>query len=192
MRVKRLARYVRNRRSNWKGIAAGVAGGLAGAWTMNQFQSVWSKAAEKLNQNEDGAQNGNHQENRAQSDPEMEEDVTMKTAGYISKTIFRKPISHEAKKKAGPVVHYAFGALMGGAYGAAVENVPQTKAGMGIPFGATLFAAADEIAVPAFGLAKSFGEYPLSAHVSALAAHLVYGMTTEAVRKGVRQGLRFV
>lgn len=190
MRVKRLARYVRNRPSNWKGIAAGVAGGLAGAWAMNQFQAAQSKVAEQFNKN--GAQNGKQEESKAQHDPEMEEDVTMKMAGYISKAIFRTPISHEVKKKAGPVVHYAFGALMGGAYGAAVENVPRTNVGAGIPFGATLFAVADEIAVPAFGLAKSFGEYPLSVHASALAAHLVYGMTTEAVRKGIRQGLRFV
>ena len=55
----------------------------------------------------------------------------------------------------------------------------------GIPFGAALWLAADEIGVPAAGLAKGPAEYPVSKHASALAAHLVYGATTELVRRGL-------
>lgn len=158
---------------------------------MNQFQAVWVKAAGQLSRHEtDGSGNGNQEQTQSQAGDS--EDATMKIAGEISETILREPLTHEQKKKAGPVVHYAFGALMGAAYGAVVENAPRTKVGAGIPFGATLFALADEVAVPVFGLSKPPKEYPLSTHASALAGHLVYGLTTEAVRRGARQGLRLV
>ena len=29
----------------WKGLAAGLIGGLVASWTMNRFQDVWSKLA---------------------------------------------------------------------------------------------------------------------------------------------------
>jgi hypothetical protein len=43
--------------------------------------------------------------------------------------------------------------------------------------------------VPALGLSKSSEEYPLSIHAYALTSHLVYGLTTEVVRRAVRKAL---
>src|SRR4051812_25553014 len=39
-------RSARRRGSVWKGLAAGVVGGLAAAWTMNQFQALLGKVLE--------------------------------------------------------------------------------------------------------------------------------------------------
>ena len=47
----------------------------------------------------------------------------------------------------------------------------------------------NEGAVPLLGLAKGPAEYPLSAHVYALASHLVFGVTAEFVRRTVRRAL---
>jgi uncharacterized membrane protein YagU involved in acid resistance len=66
------------------------------------------------------------------------------------------------------------------------ELVPDVTAGSGMPFGAAVWLAADDITVPAVGLTKWPTEYPLSTHVYALTSHLVYGLTTEAVRRAVR------
>src|ERR1700678_440275 len=41
-----------------------------------------------------------------------------------------------------------------------------------------VWAIADEIAVPALKLSKPPTDYPVSTHASALAAHLVYGIST--------------
>jgi hypothetical protein len=30
----------------WKGLVAGLAGGLVASWTMNQFQAAWTRMAE--------------------------------------------------------------------------------------------------------------------------------------------------
>lgn len=188
MKTRRILRAIRNRRSTAKGIAAGIAGGLAGAWAMNQFQTVWSKASERLSGDGSSANGaGNEQE---QSSSGESEDATMKAADKISSGLLRRPLNKEQKKKAGPLVHYAFGALAGAAYGATVENEPKARLAAGAPFGAALFLAADETAVPLFGLSGAPWEYPWSSHVQALAAHVVYGVTTEFVRRGVRTALR--
>ena len=170
------------RKCIWKGTVAGLAGGLAASWVMNEFQAWWSAAAKKLKQN------GNSSESDPQKSEESE-DATMKVAGKISETLLNRQLSQEEKKKAGPVVHYAFGAAMGGLYGALAEDFPQVKVGFGLPFGAALFICADEIAVPAFGLSQSPLDTKPEDHLYALVSHFVYGATTELVRRGVRSYL---
>ena len=86
-------------------------------------------------------------------------------------------------------MHYAFGCASGALYGSAVELSPRFSKGFGLTLGSTLWLAADEIAVPAFGLSRPALDYPLSSHLSALAAHTVYGVTTELVRRALRSAL---
>jgi hypothetical protein len=58
-----------------------------------------------------------------------------------------------------------------------------------VGYGGALFAGADEIAVPALGLAPSPKKAPLSQHLYGLASHVVYGVTGEMVRRTVRKYL---
>jgi putative membrane protein len=162
-----------------KGMLAGALGGLVASWTMNQFQKVWSASEKEITGGKQG-QNG------GQQNSEDAEDATMKTADRISELVQGRHLSKDEKKKAGPVVHYAFGAVMGAVYGASVEVNPAANALAGIPFGAILFAGADEIALPALGLSDKPIAYPLSTHVYGLISHAVYGVTTETVRRIVR------
>lgn len=55
----------------------------------------------------------------------------------------------------------------------------------GLVLGAALFALADEYAVPALGLSGKPSEFPLPTHLYSLLAHLVYGLSAEAMRRGV-------
>ena len=114
----------------------------------------------------------------------------MKTADRISELLQGRHLTRDEKKKAGPVLHYAFGAIMGAVYGASVEVNPAANALAGIPFGAILFAAADEVALPALGLSDKPAAYPLSTHLYGLVSHAVYGVTTETVRRMVRGSSR--
>jgi uncharacterized membrane protein YagU involved in acid resistance len=149
---------------------------------MNQFQTGWSKAAEKL-QHSDTPQG---EQQRQTGDAEAD-DATMKTAEKISELVFHRQLSHQEKKKLGPVVHYAFGASTGALYGAIAEIVPRATFGAGLPYGTAVFLGADEIAVPALGLSKPPREYPASTHLYGLASHLVYGLSLEMVRRGLRR-----
>jgi uncharacterized membrane protein YagU involved in acid resistance len=146
---------------------------------MSEFQSALSKLSQS------NGSSGNGQESQ-QSGEEDSDDATMKTAEKVSEVVFRRPLSKQEKKSAGPVVHYLFGGMMGALYGAAVEWDPQLRLGLGAPFGMALFAVADEAIVPALGLSKAPTEYPVSKHAYAAASHAVYGVTTEVVRKLTR------
>lgn len=180
----------------WKGVAAGLAGGLLASWTMNQFQAAWTRVAEGF-EKPHGAQslqpsegpNPNESNALSQEEKEQQDDATVETAKAISSNIFGHELKESEKKPAGAAVHYAFGTATGGLYGAMAEVAPQVTAGAGIPFGAVFWVVADETAVPLLGLAKGPTEYPLSTHVYSLASHLVYGLTAELGRRAVRQML---
>jgi len=173
----------KRRRSVATGLLAGLAGGLVASWTMNQFQVAWSKGAELINGDKSQSENSQQGEQSEQDS----EDATMKLADKLGHALLSRGLSKDEKKHAGPIVHYAFGAAMGALYGVAAALQPEVTLGFGTAFGAGLFAVADEVAVPAFGLSKNPTEYPLSSHASALASHLVYGATTEGVRRAVTQ-----
>jgi putative membrane protein len=175
----------------WKGLAAGLVGGLVASWTMNRFQDVWSKLAEEFGQSEEesSARDGNGESQEARGGGGQTDDATVKAASAISEGIFDHRLTKGEKKVAGPAVHYAFGASAGGLYGAVAEVAPGVTAGAGLPFGAAFWLVADETAVPLLGLSKGPTEYPLSTHAYALASHLVYGLTAEAVRRTVRGAL---
>ncbi len=168
------------RSSAWKGAVAGAAGGLVASWVMNQFQTASSKAAELVT-GEDGESSGHGQDTG--------NDATVKTASAISENVAGRGLTDSEKRVAGPAVHYAFGSTMGALYGLAAELMPKASAGRGVPFGAALWFGADEVAVPALGLSGSPLCTPMSTHASALAAHVVYGLTTDTVRRAVRTAL---
>jgi uncharacterized membrane protein YagU involved in acid resistance len=152
------------------GVLAGVAGGLFASWVMNVFM-------ERVN--------GHSGEEQNQAQP-PKEDATMKTADVVVSTVTGgRHLSFEEREKGGPIVHYAFGAIMGGVYGALAEYSEAATAGFGTAFAGALFAGADLIAVPALKLSDSTGA-PASTLVTPFAAHLVYGVATEGARRLVR------
>jgi putative membrane protein len=168
-------------RTIWRAAVAGAVGGLVGSWAMNQFQAGWSRVAAAL-QERQAERRGNEE-----SAPSGGEDATMKTADAISRRLLGRPLTRREKQAAGPVVHYVFGCSTAAVYGALAELVPVTRMAWGLPFGAAVWLGADEVAVPAFGLSRPATAFPLSTHAMALASHLVYGLTTEGVRRLVRR-----
>jgi len=165
------------------GTIAGMAGGLAASWVMNLFIEGVTQAKEKIKEPEPptaAEQAGN------KDSGEEPEDATQKVADAFVYSSTGEHLSKEKKKKAGPAVHYAFGSLMGAVYGAVAEYSPASRIGLGTLFGTALFVAADEIAVPALGLGDPPTQVPMSDQAIHLAAHWVYGATTELVRRGCR------
>jgi hypothetical protein len=180
-----------------KGMVAGAAGGLVASWVMNQFQALWSRAmrgierphgAQSLQQG--SPQHGVARELQERGGDREDDDATIRAAVVISERLFGLELAEREKREiAGAVLHYTFGATTGGLYGAIAELTPASTAGAGLPFGAAVWLVADEILAPALGLSKPAKDYPLSTHAYALASHLVYGMTTEMVRRKVRRAL---
>lgn len=159
-----------------RGVIAGVAGGLVASWVMNLYLAGVSKAQEVL---QDPAE-------KAQQRAPSGDDSTQKVADALIYQVKGRHLSKDEKKTAGPLVHYIFGGLMGGVYGAVAECSPASRVGAGTLFGSVLFLGSDEIMIPALGLGKPPTQEPIGSQANHWAAHLVYGATVELVRRGVR------
>jgi uncharacterized membrane protein YagU involved in acid resistance len=159
-------------------MAVGAAGGLLGAWVMNQFQAGIQCAEKSVRKRSERGWR-----DRIERASKHEEPATLKVAEKVSETAFEHRLNSQEKKIAEPAVHYAFGALIGAIYGGLAEVAPETTFLAGMGYGAAVWLLADEIAVPAAGLSKSPRKTPWPKHVEALGAHLVYGLTTEGTRR---------
>ncbi len=179
--------WQRKRQSVGKGIAAGLIGGLVASWVMNRFQAGLSKLKESR-QEDEPAESGYAERPQASAPEAEQEPATVKVATLVARQVLRRDLPAAKKDIAGEVVHYAFGAAMGAAYGALAEAFPEARAGFGAAFGAALWLSADEIGIPAARLSGPPSQYPASVHASALASHAVFGVTTELLRRSLRQG----
>src|ERR1044072_6955310 len=176
----------------WKGMAAGLIAGLVASWAMNQFQDLWSKISG--DEKDSGSAHPPRQfapdeSSEEKSNGEEETPATVKAASAVSEEVFHHELTDSEKEVAGPAVHYAFGTATGAVYGAMAEVLPDVTLGAGLPFGAAVWLLADEVTVPLVGLSKSPTEYPISKHSFSRASHFVYGRTTEAVRRAVRNAM---
>ena len=169
-----------NDRNAWKGLAAGVVGGVVASWAMDRFQYWWLSfgGGDELQLQQTPSEEGNR-----------DEPATVKAASAFSEGVFGYSLTVKEKEIAGPIVHYAVGTTAGAVYGVAAEYEPDVTTLAGIPFGAAFWMVVDEGALPLLGLAKGPTTYPISTHAYALASHLVFGLTAEVVRSAVRRAL---
>src|SRR5205085_9736539 len=173
----------------YKGLAAGAAGGLAGAAVMNQFQALWGKlmegeerphGAQSLQQGSPGHGISRELAERGSDDPD--DNAAVRAGNAVSEFVFDHKLTKSEKEAAGAVAHYAMGATSGAIYGVVADAMPMATVAEGLPFGAAVWLIADEAVVPALGLSRDTSEYPASIHAYSFASHLVYGLTTELVR----------
>jgi putative membrane protein len=180
----------------YKGIAAGVAGGLVGSFVMNQFQAMWGKLMEN-EERPHGAQSlqqgspehGIGRELAERGVDEPDDNAAVRTGNAVSELVLNHHLTKAEKETAGAIAHYAMGVTSGAIYGAVAEVMPSATVAQGMPFGAAVWLIADEAIVPAAGLSRKPNEYPASIHAYAFTSHLVYGLTTEIVRRAVRKAL---
>jgi Protein of unknown function (DUF1440) len=165
------------------GAAAGVAGGIVGSWMMVRFNHLVGRTEDHPHP---------EQHHRADAAPNKTDGTisdtpaSVKVASKIGEVVIDRPLDDRERQIGGSLLHYLFGAIAGGFYGAVAERTPAAAAGFGLPFGATVWIAADEIGLPLAGLAKNPARVPTSRHAAALGTHLVFGATVEAVRRVLR------
>ena len=155
------------------------------SWVMNEFSAGPGRALTKALQQGSAVEGQGQQESNGQE----RQDATMKTAEALSSAATGEHLSREEQERVAPGVHYAFGAMMGAVYGGLAEYMPGARSGFGTSFATALFAGADFIAVPALKLSRPATRQPASALAVPYAAHLVYGASTELVRRMVRHVL---
>ena len=162
-----------------KGVLAGAVGGLIGTIVMTQAQQALMKAVS----------DGSDGDDSDSGEQEQSESATVTAARDVAEPMLGRELRSGERQMGGQLAHYGMGVVSGAIYGAMAEYTPSVTAGAGTFFGAGLTGVADEVAVPALGLSAPPHKQPASSHGYALAAHLVYGMTTEAVRRSTRRAL---
>lgn len=161
---------------------------------MNQFQSVWGKlmanesrshGAQSLQQGTPEHGIGRELAKRGVDEPD--DNAAVRSGNAISELVFDHHLTKSEKETAGTVAHYTMGVASGAIYGAVAEVMPAATVCDGTAFGAAVWLIADEGVVPGLGLSKDSSEFSSSIHTYAIASHLVYGLTTELVRRAVRR-----
>jgi putative membrane protein len=177
-----MSRHRSENRHRVANVVAGLIGGLVASYVMEEFQHGLQRVMAPGGAADGG---GGQQHRQPQSEP-----ATYKAADAVTHAITGHDLAKKDKPTGGSLVHFAFGGAVGAMYGAAAAQQDDVTAWGGVPFGATVWLVADELGVPLAGLSRKPTDYPLSSHASALAAHLVYGATTEGVRRLLMLGAR--
>src|ERR1700735_119197 len=100
-----------------------------------------------------------------------------------------RPLTESEEEVSVQAIHWGFGALVGGVYGALAEYQPVVTGRIGADFGLALCGITHVSALPLMGLAESPENQTVREHASELVTHAVYGVTTEVVRRLVRKAL---
>ena len=165
-----------------KGLLAGMIGGAVGTLVLNLFQTASLKGTEAA---EKQIGNGKKYTKEQQALLKGYEKAHAITAVQAAGVVGRK-LSGKQRRKSPPLVEYAFGTLCGGIYGALAEVIPEVTTGAGTVYGATLFTGASEILIPALGWIDPPTSRTPVQHLGGLAGNIVYGATTEFVRRLLR------
>lgn len=161
MSAKRANVFSRRKRSLWRGFLAGAIGGLAGSAAKAVGEAVYPPRT--IGQIPPPAVLVNRLSDRPLT--EKEEDVSVKA------------------------IHWGFGALVGGVYGALAEYQPAITSKLGATFGLTLCGITHASALPMMGLTETPENQPAREHASELVTHAIYGVTTEVVRRVARKAI---
>jgi uncharacterized membrane protein YagU involved in acid resistance len=104
--------------------------------------------------------------------------LSSRTDGTAARALFGQDLDQKRAEKIGAALHYGFGIATGAGYAAAAARHPVIRAGRGTAFGGGLWLVGDELAV-SLGRLENASAAKASSHGSALAAHIVYGVTVD-------------
>jgi hypothetical protein len=149
-----------------RGAWAGALAGTMASWVMDRVQGPILSA---------GSEEAKARERAAAGD---EEPATVRVAAALARAAGRPLQGERERRLGGQVVHYATGAAFGSLFAVLVPRGRAPALLAGAAFGALVWLVNDETIVPLLGFAKGPRAYPPSTHAKALAAHLVYGVTT--------------
>jgi hypothetical protein len=165
------------------GLLAGAIGGLAGTSAMNEAQRAWTNAVDgQAPDSPAGKQDARDWQERSEGQNSNELAAQFLATRFVGRRLDRRELAVAAA-----LTHYTFGGAMGALYGAYVER--RRRAGTGIAFGLMVWVLADEVAMPLLGLSDSTLRRPLEKRLQSIAAHIVFGMTTEAARSALERQL---
>ena len=168
----------RARKPTTHAALAGLLGGLAGTLAMNYAQRLWTKAVD----GEPPQSAGGKHDSRDWQEREEGRNANEVAAQAIAQTVLGRALTREESTVAARIVHFSFGAAVGAIYGGVIRDDDRSAFSRGPAFGAVVWLAADEVAMPLLRLSRPTTERSLEAHVQSFMAHMVFGTVAELVR----------
>jgi uncharacterized membrane protein YagU involved in acid resistance len=181
--------------SSVRDALAGALGGIVGTWAMATANAVWTgltpvpddprRARERETRLRNaGVGAGRH----AQSEPRSHQrgiSPGERAVAAVARQIAAAPIEPRHRERLGSALHYGFGATAGALYGLLARRWPAAAFGRGTGYGTAVWLVADELVVPAMGIADSPTHTPLRRHAYALVGHWAYGLALDLVRRAL-------
>lgn len=177
-------------REHWQEFTMGLVGGAVGVLAMDLFRQHISP----LLMPEDNGQGANGNTRQGQGGRERQqaslslvgqhhrpdESATAALGRIMYHAVADQEPDKATKSELSNLVHWSYGILQGGLYGAIRPAVDGNDLLGGALFGTGLWILGDELTVPLLGLQDGPSAAPPSTHLNRLALHLAYGMATAA------------
>ena len=178
----------------WKGFVCGMLGSVAGLVAMGLY---WQYAAPAVSQ---AASNGQENKNESNEDQPLD-DISLvgkqhrekeSSTDALGRLAYQQMTGGEPRTSEGEtilsnLVHWGYGMLQGGLYGAARSSAGGLDLPGGAIYAGSLWLFGDELAVPILGLQGGPTAASPIQHANRLGAHLAYGLTTAAVTQLLRR-----
>jgi hypothetical protein len=175
---------VSHQQNRWQGFVAGMAGGIVGLLAMRFY---WDEIAPLLKAEERPESSGTAvYPNSLDLDDislvgrHYRQDET--ATGALGRLLYqrftgRQPQT-ETKELLSQLIHWGYGILQGGLYGAIYTPDAGADPTDGLIYASGLWLFGDELAVPLLGLQGGPTAVPPEQHLNRWGAHLAYGMGT--------------
>jgi uncharacterized membrane protein YagU involved in acid resistance len=145
-------------------MALGLAAGTAATFVLEKVSTYGYQLENRTTrQYEENLRNGEYP-------PEV-------LAEKIARVVSGVEPDKETKQRLGMAIHWGYGIVWGGAFGALRDRVPLIDSAGGLAFGLGLWLVGDELMMPAMGLSPPSRKFPWQNHARAAANHLAYGAT---------------
>lgn len=149
---------------------AGALGGALGTLAMEQTGTVLY---------------GLETEDKKRREEELRAEPPYQVMAAKAARVAGREFSEEQKKKAGMVLHSAYGLGWGVLYGVLRRRYRPLAFAAGLPFAVLFFAIGDEGVNWALGTTPPPQKFPWEAHARGLAAHIAFTAVAEVVCRGL-------
>jgi hypothetical protein len=162
--------------SRSKAVIAGFAGGLAGAWAMDQFTRAWNAIVPDSKRPKPGPPLPYSQQ---------EWDSTSRTASQAAEFLLQRKLTDRETMVGAQVVHFAVGGLVMAGYAGLFPRKLKQPVASGLIFGLGLWFVAEELAMAVLKITDPPQDYSVPMHLNSLGEHFAYGVASTLVARAL-------
>jgi hypothetical protein len=184
---------VSHQHNRWQGFVAGMVGGIVGLLAMRFY---WDEIAPLLQPEEEEQVSGSDAYGTTLDLDDIslvgrryrgDEPATEALGRLLYQRFTRQEPQTETKELLGQLIHWSYGILQGGLYGAIYTPDAGADPTDGLIYASGLWLFGDELAVPLLGLQSGPTAAPPEQHLNRWGAHLAYGLGTAATTHLLRR-----